>query len=180
MFVLKKEIFSLISYFYWLSAQAPSPTKVGILGYPFLSSLCTLLLNLHQGRRVTDLIFRASHFTHWHDCQFGHFIPFCLPLWSRGIVLTNEVGWMTHFRPSLQAGLFSTQQSRKGSNLNSDLCLAFSPVFPVILAFRVTEYLCSINLETLYMFSSERYLKGHLFRPNGGHEYVSCNCEEQM
>lgn len=149
----KKEMFSLI-YFYWLSAQAPSPTKVGILGYPFLSSLCTLLLNLHQGRRVTDLIFRASHFTHWHDCHFGHFIPFCLPLWSRGIVLINEVEWMTHFRPSLQAGLFSTQQRRKGSYLNSDLCLAFSPVLPVILAFRVTGYLCSINLETLYMFSS--------------------------
>ena len=50
----------------------------------------------------------------------------------------------------------------------SILHLVSSPILPDIFAFRVIGYLCCISLEALYIFSSDRSLKGRLYSLNLG------------
>lgn len=57
--------------------------------------------------------FRAIHFIGGHGHYFGCFISFGPLLRSRGMVLINEVGWITQFRLTLQALLSSIQHRRK-------------------------------------------------------------------
>lgn len=107
----KRCLFSLISYFYWLSALAPSPQKVEMLGHLFLTLFHSFTQSLSS--KVIDQIFQSIPFHSSAWLPLKPLYPLCLPLWSRGLVLINEAGYRTHFRPTLQANCFQFSRGEK-------------------------------------------------------------------
>lgn len=166
----KRDVLSHLIILLTFSSNSLSPQGKNVrVSIPFFS-FYSFTQSIPREEKSLIWFFRASHLTLWHDCHFGHFISFCLPLWSRDRV-PNQWSWMNNSFQASTAGFIvfnSAEEKNRYLNSVSVLCLAFSSVLPDILAFGVTGYSFSISLETLYMFSSERNLKAHLYHLNLG------------